>query len=154
MVNSGTPRGCMPRLQSLGFNPPGDYNPADFLMDLVTSYDIFGEKYDKPPRQTMIESFDHSSNMQAIEAVEETLANAGDLVDPDAESRIRPTSYITQLGVLIERSRKNAGAQLFTKLNFFQCFGVAIISGLCWFQMDNTEDTVRYRSGFMFFFMT
>lgn len=154
MVYNGAPRGCMPYLQSLGFNPPGDYNPADFLMDLVTSYDIFGEKYDKPPRQTMIESYDVKANLKEVEAVEAEIAKITKLVDPEAESRVRPTSYWTQLTVLIQRSRKNAGAELFTKLNFIQCFGVAIVSGLCWFQIKNNEETVRDRSGFVFFFMT
>ena len=37
IVYSGSPAKCMAYFHSLGHAPPGDYNPADFVMDLVNS---------------------------------------------------------------------------------------------------------------------
>lgn len=154
MVYNGSPRGCMPYLQSRGYAPPGDYNPADFLMDLVTSYDMFSEKYEVAPRQALIEAWDNAATLKEAEVAQAALAAAPSLADPDSSLKQRPTSYMTQLKVLLQRSQKNASSQLFTKLNFVQCIGVSIITGLMWFQMDNDETTIQDRSGFIFFFMT
>lgn len=37
MVYTGPPSKCLAYLAKVGYVPPADYNPADFLMDLVTS---------------------------------------------------------------------------------------------------------------------
>lgn len=37
MVFYGPPRQCLPYLAALGFVPPADYNPADFVMDLINA---------------------------------------------------------------------------------------------------------------------
>jgi len=150
MVYSGTPDNCLPYLESLGFVLTLDYNPAEFLMDLVTGYDLHGEKLQEtPPRQTMIEAFDAEANLREVEAVEATMAKDTGVLDP-----ARPTSYWTQLKVLTQRCSKDAGAQLFTALNLIQGVGFAVVCGLCWFQMDNDESGVRDRSSFVYFLTT
>jgi hypothetical protein len=45
MVYSGPPSKCMQYLSRIGFISPADYNPADFVMDLVTSTDAGGGAY-------------------------------------------------------------------------------------------------------------
>jgi len=57
------------------------------------------------------------------------------------------TSYMQQLRVLISRNAKNAGSELFTTLNFVQAIVLAIIAGLCWYQMPLAEHTVMDRLG-------
>jgi len=46
------------------------------------------------------------------------------------------------------------GKSQLTLLNTVQALVLAIITGLCWLQMDFAEDTIDDRSSFMFFIMT
>ena len=75
---------------------------------------------------------------------------------PDEESLARlasiwPTSYGYQLGVLMHRNAKNSKSKLFTVLNFVQSIVLALITGLCWFRLADTDTTVADRQGFVSF---
>lgn len=56
--------------------------------------------------------------------------------------------------MLMHRSLKNGRSKLFTPINFVKSILLSLVVGLCWFQMDHTEEYVNDRSGLLFFSMT
>ena len=58
-------------------------------------------------------------------------------------------SYWTQLRILIWRNGKNAKNGLFTWLNFMQSVLLALLCGLCWFNMPMTTSVLNDRVGFV-----
>ncbi|CAN0139687.1 unnamed protein product [Ectocarpus fasciculatus] len=91
VVYYGPPRKCLPYLATLSFVPPADYNPADYVMDLVNARAISDLEFDtsglpkdevdeavepasteatedKSPRAMLIRSWD-AANARELEAV-------------------------------------------------------------------------------------
>jgi ABC-type multidrug transport system ATPase subunit/ABC-type multidrug transport system permease subunit len=65
-----------------------------------------------------------------------------------------PASYSTQFLTLLGRALIVSQSKSMTHLQFYQTIGLGIISGLCWWDMPYTENTIIDRAGFIFFFMT
>lgn len=146
----------MAYLAPKGYSPPADYNPADFIMDLVTTTEAEDGSADgKSTRQILIEAWDNS-----VTDEEASKALAGDITDRDdsdeesAENIKYMASYYTQFVTLFQRNVIISQSALVTNLTMFQTITVALICGLLWYQMPYTEDRISDRSGFIFFFMT
>lgn len=136
-IYSGSPSQVTHYFGQLGFKSPSDYNPADFIMDLVNA--------DDNPREMLQQKF--------LEVGIKTL-DLPPQMTPEAESfasmaQTWPTNYASQLGVLMHRNAKNSKSKLFTYLNFFQSIALALITGLCWFRLANTDATIADRQGFV-----
>ena len=172
----GPPGKCLAYLSTLNFVPPADYNPADFLMDLVyanESTKVGSESDEKnqtvsnlSPRLILIQSWDNAATLRMVDealglikvsgADFNGIANDGGVTDAGYEDNHIPTyaaSYLTQIRVLLKRAFKNSTTQLFTALNVFQCIAISCLCGLVWFQMSRSEASVQDRGGFIFFFM-
>jgi ATP-binding cassette subfamily G (WHITE) protein 2 len=161
----GPPGKCLAYLSTLNFVPPADYNPADFLMDLVYASDPTDEGSGAmTPRLVLIQSWDNTETLRVVDealrllngAAVDGILNEGGLEEAGFEDTHIPSyaaSYLTQVRVLLKRAFKNSTSQLFTALNFFQCIAISCLCGLVWFRMPRSEDSVQDRGGFIFFFM-
>jgi ABC-type multidrug transport system permease subunit len=147
----------------MGHQSPPQYNPADYVMDLVnqdmTLREELKEAYlrnrtitDQEPQHDMSES------MQYLMA--EPSGKESDLTNPDnvnltpAEGEGKwPIGFLPQMLILFNRSFQMTGKKQFTFLNFAQSILIAVVCGLCWLRMAFSEETISDRSSFIFFLM-
>jgi len=186
MVYYGPPSKCLSYLNSgvrgLTYAPPMDYNPADFIMDLVTNTVSQGEGGDKTAvgeggadveaaaersvRTILIEAWDDAPILDEIARTTQELSkNSQSPTEKGSEGEGEEdgvdittvkylASYKTQFKVLLERAALNSKSSILTPLAILQCVAIAVITGAMWWQMKNGENQVDDRSGFIFFFMT
>lgn len=62
-----------------------------------------------------------------------------------------PSGFFTQLYALTSRNFIDGRARMLSKLNWVQTIGLAIISGLIWFQVKRSEETLTDIKGWMYF---
>ena len=139
MIYSGPPRQVNPYFAQLGYRSPPDTNPADFIMDLVNADDNPRELLHQKFLEFGIKTLDLPPRINR-EASSDTIIT---------QASMWPTSYLDQLRVLMHRNAKNSKAKLFTVLNFSQSVLLAVVSGLCWFRLAETDDSIINREGFV-----
>ena len=123
----GPPSKCLAYLATLNFTPPADYNPADFVMDLVNSEeDLTSPDEDQENkhedsalsvRKQLTDNWDNSITLaEASAACKPSIANTKDSLrmvtnedcgcdnDDDYEEFKYPSSYLTQFTVLFARA--------------------------------------------------
>jgi ABC-type multidrug transport system ATPase subunit len=179
----GPPRDCMGHLAALGFKAQMDYNPADFVMDIINGVDNTPESLDGHCADEPLSRYDGSVLVKRWEGRElsETLNSyldarplslSDDSTHADVELGVMDSSqgdtykleegalvsgyesqYSTQFMVLTERSFKNAAAAWLTPLNALQCIAISLMAGFAWFQLPRTESSIPARSGYIFFYM-
>jgi len=149
---------------------PAQYNPADYVMDLVNQdmkvREELKEAYlqnriianEKKPAGQLLQQ-NSSASIQYL--IAEPSGNEADLTNPDNVNLLPtkheskwPIGFLPQMLILFNRSFRLTGKTQFTFLNFAQALALAVISGLCWLRMDFAEDTIPDRSSFIFFLMT
>ena len=105
----------------------------------------------KPPRKHPTIS---ATNRMLEVVPEEVESEAGSEAGPGSgaeperiKDRKWPTSWYWQFLVLTHRTFRQSRHVMLSKLSFFQMFGVAFISSLVWFQIEDVEDTIQDRYG-------
>jgi len=143
----------------MGYESPLQYNPADYVMDLVNQDMKVRERLKHAYQENRIQSNGSSQEGQYLTA--EPSGNEVDLVDHDNVNLTGqrhkskwPIGFLPQLFILFSRSFRLTGKTQFTFLNFAQALSLAVITGLCWLRMDFSESTIPDRSSFIFFIMT
>ncbi|CAF1071493.1 unnamed protein product [Adineta steineri] len=166
----GKPSDALPYFATMGHQSPLQYNPADYVMDLVNQ--------DMKVREDLKEAYLRNriivNEIKSISQFKEQNSSEGrkylsaepsgnesDLTNPDNVNLISrkhsskwPIGFFSQMIILFSRSFRLTGKTQFTLLNFAQALSLAVISGLCWLQMDFVESTIPDRSSFIFFIMT
>lgn len=77
--------------------------------------------------------------------------NQGETESDEKEVRKWPSSFKTQFSVLSRRTFIQTKANIWDKLNFLQTIVLAIVVGMVWFNTPMTEESLRDRTGVMFF---
>lgn len=179
-VYFGPPRACMSYLAALGFSAQMDYNPADFVMDIMsgamtakdklkmelgsgTNCNILIERWEGRELAAKIQDYlderplalsvDDASNIDIeLGAMETNKPSLSTIADESINCSYEST-YVTQLIVLTQRSFKNAAAAWLTPLNAIQCIAISLMAGFAWFQLPRSESSIQARSGYIFFYM-
>jgi hypothetical protein len=158
----------------MGYHSPAQYNPADYVMDLVNQDMKVREELKEAYLQNRIVANRSAAPRQlqgqvqqsySVEAkqylVAEPSGNEADLTNPDNVNLLAtkqegkwPIGFLPQMLILFNRSFLMTGRKQFTVPNFTQALALAVMSGLCWLRMSFSEDTIPDRSSFIFFLMT
>lgn len=156
---------------SLGHHCPAQYNPADYVMDLVNSDDHIREDLKlayvshhlvEGKKSKIQQDSDESlpDNAQQY-LIPEPSGNEDELPQPtqtqlttNSNESKWPIGFLPQMLILLSRCIRLTGKSQFTMLNFGQAIALAIICGLCWLRMEFAESTIPDRSSFIFFIMT
>ncbi|UJR27422.1 hypothetical protein I4U23_008712 [Adineta vaga] len=159
----GRPSNALAYFSTMGHQCPAQYNPADYVMDLVNQdmkiREELKEAYlqhrlvaDKVPQQL-------SESSRYLMA--EPSGKESDLTNPDNVNLIPekregkwPIGFLAQMLILFSRSFRLTGKAQFTFLNFAQALTIAVVCGFCWLRMEYRETTIPDRSSFIFFIMT
>ncbi len=154
----------------MGYQSPAQYNPADYVMDLVNQDMKVREELKEaylqnrvvPADKKLVRQFSKQYSTEGVQYLTaEPSGNEADLTNPDKVNLLAtkqegkwPIGFLPQMLILFSRSFRLTGKTQFTFLNFAQALALAVVSGLCWLRMTFTEDTIPDRSSFIFFIMT
>lgn len=136
----GPPSLASQHFAQCGFQCPEQYNPADYIMDIVskpTSRDVMAKAYQEH----------HANNDSPI-----VVANASP-VEEGKKGNKYAVSWSTQTKVLLERAMLDSSVNLFTWLNLLQTIGLAIICGTVWWQLPSSESRFQDKMSLLFFLM-
>jgi hypothetical protein len=109
---------------------------------LILAWD--GDTFAKTMEQGMMDANEDGDSV--------SVSTAGD--GNGGKERKFNTSWLTQFQILLHRALKNSRSAILTTLNLIKSVCLGTITGLLWFQMENTELTVRDKSSFLFFSVT
>ncbi|CAF1036454.1 unnamed protein product [Adineta steineri] len=169
----GKPSNALPYFATLGHHSPPQYNPADYVMDLVNQDMKIREELKEAYLQNKINTNVKTISNQLQKQQQYQYSTAGrqyllaepsgdvaDLTNPDNVNLIPskheskwPVGFLPQLLILFSRAFRLSGKDQFTRLSFIQAICISVITGLCWFRMDFAENTIPDRSSYIFFIM-
>ena len=161
--SQGRPSNALAYFSTMNYNCPSQYNPADYVMDLVNQDMKIREELKEAYLQHRIISGQIPSQLSESSRylMAEPSGKESDLTNPDKVNLIPdgrdgkwPIGFLPQMLILYSRSFRLTGKAQFTPLNLLQSIALAVISGLCWLRMEFREDTIPDRSSFIFFLMT
>jgi len=147
----------------MGHNSPPQYNPADYVMDLVNQDTKIRDELKEAYRQNRMIGNQKKplEQIQQQYLIPEPSGDESDLTNPDNVNLLPsgreskwPIGFLPQMLILFSRCFRLTGKSQFTFLNFGQALALAVIAGLCWLRMDFIETTIPDRSSFIFFIMT
>lgn len=149
MIYFGKTTGLVPYLGRVGYQPQPHHNPSDFLMALVTE-----GVYENTSaiRKDLIEGWrSRHSNGGACHSPEEPHSLEHEDEEDDSKYNKWDVSYWEQFKTLSWRSFKQSRGETLTGLYTFQCLFIAIGVSLLWFRIPETGETLRDRTGAVFF---
>ncbi|CAF1168649.1 unnamed protein product [Adineta steineri] len=169
----GKPSNALPYFTTLGHHSPPQYNPADYVMDLVNQDMKIREELKEAYLQNKINTNVKTISNQLQKQQQYQYSTAGrqyllaepsgdvaDLTNPDNVNLIPskheskwPVGFLPQLLILFSRAFRLSGKTQFTRLSFIQAICISVITGLCWFRIDFAENTIPDRSSYIFFIM-
>ncbi|CAF1454126.1 unnamed protein product [Adineta steineri] len=143
---------------TLGHHAPLQYNPADFIMDLVNQDKEIREEL----KEAYIQNKSSNNSQHSTEGrkylIDEPNGTEIDLINKypinlmsNKNESKWPIGFFAQTWVLFSRNWILTSKSQFTKLNFIQAFFITIIFGLFWLRMKYHENTLQDRSSFIFF---
>lgn len=155
VIYSGAPQDCLHYLSTINFIPLKDYNPADFLMDLVSIVpDENGIIPENNPKTILINKWDNNKSLLEVENISELFSQNHIINIDEMKTTKYMASYKTQFITLFERALIVSKSKVVSNLQTFQTIMMGLLSGLVWYQMKYTEKSVQDRASFVFFFGT
>lgn len=140
---------------SLGYDAPPNYNPADFVIDLVAETAIDSSTADKSQYEADVQRIEH-----IVKVYDETQAP---LLKPptlttemkqDFKIRKYQSNWVVQFAVVLWRSVVNvARDRLLFFARLFQTVIMAVLVGLIYFRIGYNQRNIQDRTGVLFFSM-
>lgn len=151
-----------------GYQSPPQYNPADFIMDLVNQdlkireelKEVYVKnRYITDEKKSFIDSEEKSAQKYLIgepTGNEKDLAiyenNTTQLSTQNNKSKW-PIGFLAQTFILFRRNWILTSKAQLSRLNCIQALCMSILYGLLWLRMKLKEDTLNDRSSFLIFMM-
>jgi len=148
-----------PYFAKIGFPMHDNYNPADFVMDLITE-DLFAAHISKKSRTEQDERIKKILNSYEQSVIEQSALSSPLIKEHLAqEERKLPkrqrSSWLTQFLVLCMRGFLNQWRDYkYTKTKMVQQVIYAILVGFFYFQTANDQKSVQSKLGLLFFVIT
>ena len=149
----GEAQKAVPYFENIGHPCPIGYNPADFLMDVITeNAAITGDNAEKKKKQEeRIESVLNYYQKNVKLEIPSTTQLDSDLKRFSSYN----SSWLTQFSVLTMRAFVNiVRDRKVTMAKFFQNIIMAVLLGLIFLRMGYAQSNVQDRIGVLFFIMT
>ncbi|CAF1221195.1 unnamed protein product [Didymodactylos carnosus] len=163
-IYMGRPKNSLSYFATLGYHAPAQYNPADYVMDLVNQDMAVREELKQAYVDVKLSKYVRSPSMDGKQyLLEEPTDNDVERSTKNKDGAAAlgltkeskwPINMFAQFLVLYSRANKLTGKNEFTLLNIAQALSLAIVCGLCWLQMPFKESTIPDRASFVFFLMT
>ncbi|CAF1343859.1 unnamed protein product [Adineta steineri] len=156
----GKPSNALDYFATLGHHAPLQYNPADFIMDLVNQ--------DNGIREELKEAYIQNKSSNNIQystegqkyLIDEPNGEEIDLINKypinlmsNKNESKWPIGFFAQTWILFSRNWVLTSKSQFTRLNCIQAVFITIIFGLFWLRMKYHENTIQDRSSFIFFLL-
>lgn len=139
----------------LGYDAPPNYNPADFVIDLVAETAIDSTTADKTQYQADLQRIDHIVKVydeQRAPLLQPPSLSAE--MKQDFKMRKYQSSWVTQFAVVFWRSMVNiARDRLLFFARLFQTIIMAVLVGLIYLRLGYTQRNIQDRTGVLFFSM-
>jgi len=150
MVYSGPAREVLNYFSTLGLHAPSSYNPADFMLEVVTSTEKL--KDGRSVKQLLIDNYAEQHKDEVDEAPQLELT-------PEEESSVQDlkhgqkyqTPFYHQVMVLAKRAFMQRRNDILSWDRIILICLIAILSGLLWFRRSTTETNINDFEGFLFF---
>lgn len=115
------------------------YSPLDYILDVLY--------VDDAKKLRLLETWNNDEIVPVLDGIIESYSING------KRSLIKyPSNYFRQLFHLFLRSLKSSSANALSALNILQTIFVAIVTGVCWLQLEsNLESNVGNVGGYLFF---
>eukprot|EP00127_Corallochytrium_limacisporum_P001713 Clim_evm50s77 gene=Clim_evmTU50s77 len=129
----------VPYLKKQGFDCPLNFNPADFIMDLLVS--------NREAMTTLHKNF---------QPMEHDTSNLASLVKQGTEltadsTGIWEATWFEQVCILSSRSFIQSKGEFLSVLNFSQALALSVVVGLLWYNVPRVEESISDRAGLIFF---
>jgi ATP-binding cassette subfamily G (WHITE) protein 2 len=149
VVYSGSAAGVLPYFASLGLHAPTHYNPADFMLEVVTCNEKMNDG--RTVRQLLIDSYGQREKddgpTKPVKITDEFKAGAMDI----KKGPKYPTNFFLQTGVMAMRTFKQRRHEILSWAHVIQVSLISILSAFLWFQTPLKESAINDRVGFLFF---
>ncbi|ELR11672.1 ABC2 type transporter superfamily protein [Acanthamoeba castellanii str. Neff] len=157
VVYSGSAAGVLPYFASLGLDAPLQYNPADFMLEVVSSTEKV--KDGRTVRQMLIDTYGENEKKREAEQNNEGMREEKEQEKEEEAKSLEDmkhgdkfvTPFWLQTWVLTKRTFKQRRHDILSWDRIIQILFIAVLSGLLWLQMDKDEESLGDRVGFLFF---
>ncbi len=134
--------------KTAGYDCPIHYNPADFILELVT--DNFGSEDKENIKNELIETWKKYTTDNQTLIYKENVVKAVEnkqfdvRVDDIYESNSRwNTSWFQQFKILYTRGSKHRRGHLWSWILFVEIGGISVLGGLVWFRIEHIEANIQ-----------
>ncbi|KAG2383488.1 hypothetical protein C9374_004159 [Naegleria lovaniensis] len=141
--------------KKIGFTMNENYNPADFVMDLITedTQAIFAQEKTLQSEQEriskIVQKFEEKKN-NIIPSLHDTFE-----LKECSLPKVERSSWMTQFFVMLVRGFLNQWRDFkYTKIRILQQIIYAILVGFIYFQTKNDQNSVQNKLGLLFFVVT
>ena len=162
-VVQGKPRHAIDYFALVGHQSPAQYNPADFIMDLVNQDMKVREelkeayiknRYTLNEQRPSVEAQQYligepSGNEKELAIYEKQAMSLG----AQDETSKWPIGFLAQTLILFRRNWILTSKAQLSRLNCIQALCMSILFGLLWLRMEMREDSLNDRSSFIIFMM-
>lgn len=148
VVYFGPARDAVSYMSRLGYEPPTNWNAADFLLELITE-DFTSDELDMTNKKEVKKRLQGIWDKDHPRDDEESPGSSPQSKDTTPETDVIVSgskwnsSWWTQFKILAYRAFKVKRGQNVKKNTLIEYVGISVITGLLWFQMKPTEENIN-----------
>ncbi|KNC55519.1 uncharacterized protein AMSG_01784 [Thecamonas trahens ATCC 50062] len=132
---------------TIGITFPHHYNPADFVLEVVSHATDEARTKVRALGQSCIP---HASIDMRLAAIDTGRSGSSSPRNRSSSDQYE-ASWLRQMWLLAKRAFKQNRGDVLSPVNFGQILTLAVVSAVIWWQIDDTDATIHDRVGLLFF---